>query len=135
MESGFRVNNIILLESSFFRVDQVVFSDEVENKMDIQNNVSVNGNVINVIQEVAVIQSFQGKEQVRIKVKMVGLFLQVGESQISDLEAFGRVNGAAIIFPFTREVIANMTIKAGLPPIILPPVNFTKSIKLDKKED
>ncbi len=135
MESGFRVNNIILLESSFSRVEQVVFSPEAQNHFDIQNNVSVNGNVINVIQEVTVTQAYQGKEQVRIKVKMVGMFLQVGESQITDLEAFGGVNGAAIIFPFVREVIANFSIKAGLPPIILPPVNFTKSIKQDKKED
>lgn len=129
MESGFRISNIILLESSFSRVDQVVFAEDVQNNMDIQNNVSVNGNAINVIQDVTVVQNYQGKEQVRIKVKMVGMFLQVGESQITDLEAFGSVNGAAIVFPFVREVIANMTIKAGIPAIILPPVNFTKAVK------
>ena len=132
MESGFTVNNIILLESSFSRIEQVVFAEEVQNNMDIQNNVAVNGNAINVILEVTVTQTYQGKEQVKIKVKMVWMFLKVGESQITDMEAFGRVNGAAIVLPFVREVIANMSIKAGIPAIILPPVNFTKFLKQEK---
>lgn len=134
MESGFRVTNIILLESNFSRVEQVVFADDVQNNMDIQNNVAVNGNVINVVQEVTVTQSHQGRDQVSIKVKMVGMFLRVGESQITDMEAFGSVNGAAIVFPFVREVIANMTLKAGIPAIILPPVNFTKAISREAKD-
>lgn len=135
MESGFQVTNIILLESSFSRVDQVVFAETVQNNMDIQNNVAVNGNAINVIQEVTVTQTYQEQEQVKIKVKMVGMFLRVGESQITDLQAFGSVNGAAIVFPFVREVIASMSLKAGIPAIILPPVNFTKAIVQRKPEE
>ena len=42
------------------------------------------------------------------------------------MEEFGRINGASIIFPFLREHIANLAMKAGLGPIMLPPVNFQK---------
>lgn len=67
-----------------------------------------------------------GSEQYRIEVSMIGVFERNGNSQISTDEEFGRVNGAAIIFPFVREHIANIALKAGLGSIILPPVNFTK---------
>lgn len=56
---------------------------------------------------------------------MVGIFECIGESPLkSDYDAFGRVNGAAIIFPYVREHITNLSIKAGIGSILLPPVNF-----------
>lgn len=127
MESGFRIDNILLLNVDFSRVNNVVFDGDIQNKLDIHTDVAVKDNQVIVSEEVSVIQTFKDVEQVKIRVKMVGMFTRIGESEIKDLEAFGRVNGAAIIFPFVREVITNTTIKAGLPAIIIPPVNFTKN--------
>ncbi len=39
-------------------------------------------------------------------------------------EAFSRTNAPAIIFPYLRETIASITTKAGLIPLILPPLSF-----------
>lgn len=135
MESGFRIDNIILLSIDFSRVNNVVFEGDIQNKLDIHTDVAVKDNQVIVGEEVSVIQSFQDVEQVKIRVKMVGMFTRVGESVIKDLDAFGRVNGAAIIFPFVREVITNTSIKAGLPAIIIPPVNFTKNPEPTKPEE
>lgn len=126
--SGFAIQNIILTESTFTRINNAVF-EGVENKMNINVNVSVNSPDITVEETVDLVQTHQGKEQMEIRVKMVGLFQMVGESQIKDLEAFGRINGAAIIFPYIREHITNVSLKGGMGTIILPPVNFTNSIK------
>ena len=135
MESGFRIDNIILLNSEFSRVNNVVFDGDIQNKLDIHTDVAVNGDQVIVGEEVSVIQTFQDVEQVKIRVKMVGMFTRVGESEIKDLDTFGRVNGAAIVFPFVREVITNTSIKAGLPAIIIPPVNFTKASNPEKPEE
>ncbi|MBQ5984105.1 MAG: protein-export chaperone SecB [Bacteroidales bacterium] len=135
MESGFRIDNIILLNVDFSRVNNVVFEGDIQNKLDIHTDVAVKDNQVIVGEEVSVIQTFQNVEQVKIRVKMVGMFTRVGESEINDLDAFGRVNGAAIIFPFIREVITNTSIKAGLPAIIIPPVNFTKNPEPAKPEE
>lgn len=43
-----------------------------------------------------------------------------------EVDRIGAVNCAAIIFPFAREHLAELTRKAGLPPFMLPPVNFVK---------
>ena len=66
------------------------------------------------------------EEQYRIEVTMVGVFKCNGNSTPEQKDSFGRINGAAIIFPFIREHIANIALKAGLGVVILPPVNFTK---------
>lgn len=129
--SGFAIQNIILTESTFTRINNAVF-EGVENAMNINVNVSVKSPAINVEETVDFVQKYQGKEQMKIRVKMVGLFQMVGESQIKDLEAFGRINGAAIIFPYIREHITNVSLKGGMGTIILPPVNFTK---INNKDD
>ncbi len=59
---------------------------------------------------------------------MVGVFEKFGDS-ILDLENFGNVNGAAILFPYIREHLTNLTSKAGLGLIIIPPFNFTNKAK------
>ncbi|MBI5599841.1 MAG: protein-export chaperone SecB, partial [Deltaproteobacteria bacterium] len=48
------------------------------------------------------------------------------------------INGPAIIYPYVRETIADMSRRAGFPPLHLPPVNFvrlaTNKQTLQKKE-
>src|SRR5512133_131753 len=42
------------------------------------------------------------------------------------------INCAAILYPFLRETIAEVTRKAGFPPLILPPTNFVELFKTKK---
>ena len=92
----------------------------------------MNGNIINVRLKTLVICKKEDVEQYRIEVSMVGVFERFGDSQIASNEEFGRVNGAAIIFPFVREHISNIAMKAGIGSLILPPVNFSKVNHKDK---
>ncbi|MDR0864277.1 MAG: protein-export chaperone SecB [Candidatus Symbiothrix sp.] len=127
LESGFQIKNLILLESSFFRINNVAFGEGVNNNLDINTDVAVNDKVITVAEEATLVQKFQDVEQVKIKVKMIGIFECIGESALKDFDEFGKINGAAIIFPYIREHITNISLKAGIGAIILPPVNFTKN--------
>lgn len=126
LESGFQIKNLILIESIFNRISNVSFGDGIANNLNINVQVGVIDNSINVEEEVLLEQKFQDKIQVTIKVKMVGIFEKIGDSHIGDLEEFGKINGAAIIFPFIREIITNLSLKGGIGPIILSPVNFSK---------
>lgn len=127
LESGFKIINLLLVDSHFSRINNVQFGKDAKNDVNINTEVSVNGNLITVAEEVTLVQKFNGIEQVNIKVKMIGIFESIGESIIRDFEEFGKVNGAAIIFPYIREHITNITLKSGIGAIILPPVNFTKN--------
>ena len=127
MESGFHISNFLLLESQFKRINRVQFNEESFANLIPKNGVAVDvhGNQITVTEEVTVSQEIDGKTQFSFFVKMVGVFERIGESPLTDGEKFGRVNGAAIIFPYIREHITALSLKAGLGPIILLPINFT----------
>ena len=126
LESGFRIINILLLESSFNRIQNVVFNNpEIKQEVNVDVNVSVNGNTVGVTEQVIYKQIFNDIEQVTAVIKMAGVFEKSGDSPL-DLEQFGQVNGAAIIYPYIREHLSNLSAKAGLGLIFLPPVNLTK---------
>lgn len=126
MESGFQINQLLLLESNFKRLNKVQFEGDIpELKIDINTEVGVQGKVISVEETVTITQKYNDIEQFSFSVKMAGLFECIGDSSLTDYDDFGRVNGAAIIFPYIREHITNLSLKAGLNPIVLPPVNFT----------
>lgn len=74
----------------------------------------------------------QGQETLSAEVTMKGLFERKGETALG-FENFGQVNGPAIVFPFVREQLATLTMKANLPPILLQPINFVK--RSDKAPD
>lgn len=135
IESGFIIKNIILVESNFSRVNNVVF-DNPKNNININVNVSVVNNNITVEETIDLVQKHGDNEQMKFHVKMVGIFEKIGESELKDLDKFGRINGASIIYPYIREHITSVTLKAGVGAVLLPPVNFTNQVveKKDNKE-
>lgn len=129
LQSGFKINNLLLLESVFSRIVNVTFDNpDVVQNIDVDVNVSVNENSVVVTEEIKYNQTFNQVQEVSATIKMVGVFEKFGDS-ILDLENFGNINGAAIIFPYIREHLTNLTSKAGLGLIIIPPFNFTKKDK------
>ncbi len=129
LESGFKINNLLLLESTFTRIVNVTFDNpDVIQNVDVDVQVTVNENIVVVTEEIKYNQTFNEVEEVSAIIKMVGIFEKVGDS-ILELEYFGNVNGAAIIFPYIREHLTNLTSKAGLGLVIIPPFNFTKKDK------
>lgn len=51
-----------------------------------------------------------------------------------DLDSIVNINCAAILFPFIREYIADLTRKAGFPALLLPPMNFVRVYEESKKK-
>lgn len=129
-QSGFNVESILLTESSFTRKGKINFS-ESEQEVSFETGVGSKDNTVNVKLTTTVTNKLKDEEQYKIVVSFVGVFKRTGNSQILDNEQFGRINGAAIIFPFVREHIANIALKDGLGSVILPPVNFTKINRKD----
>ncbi len=127
LESGFKVNNILLMQCDFKREVNVTFNNpEIKQELNLDVNVNVNENVVFVSETATYKQIFNEITEVTILIKMAGVFEKFGESKL-DMEEFGKVNGAAIIFPYIREQLTNLSSKAGLGLIYLPPANFTRN--------
>lgn len=129
IESGFKIISLILLESSFNREVTVTFEpDKTTNSVNIDVNVQIKENNVFITETLDYLQKLGDKIEVSAKIKMVGVFEKIGSNELN-LEEFGNVNGAAIIFPYIREHLTNLSSKAALGLIILPPFNFTKKNK------
>lgn len=123
--SGYQVKSIILVESNLSRKPNFSF-DDLKLDVEIGTGVGVKDNIVNVQLKVNVKQMQNNTPLSELSATIVGTFEKNGESPINNMEDFGKINGASIIYPFIREHIANLALKAGLGPILLPPVNFQK---------
>jgi preprotein translocase subunit SecB len=126
-ESGFRFLNILILESNFKREVLINFQQPIESVFDLDvSSEKVEQTNQYVVQVKAILKGLQAqKTEFSVEVKMVGVFEKFGAPDFSD-EQFTNVNGPAIIFPFIREHIASLALKAGIGTVLLPPLNFTK---------
>lgn len=62
-----------------------------------------------------------------IDIVMGGLFeFSRDVSKIETIDEIVNINCAAILYPFLRETVADVTRRAGFTPLLLPPVNFCK---------
>jgi len=132
MEPGYKIENILLMECNFNRIPNVTFNnDNAENIVNIDVNCTVENDKV-FVQETLKFESRNNDVlEVSATITMLGVFLKVGDVPIA-LEEFGKVNGAAIIFPYIREQLSNLALKAGLGNVILPTANFVKMAE-DKK--
>lgn len=68
-----------------------------------------------------------------LTIKMAGEFEVIGD-QAFDWERFTKVNGPAIVFPYIRELVSDLTARVGRP-VILPPINLVALEKSKIQED
>lgn len=133
-KNTFKLLNIILIESSFKREPQIDFDNQ-----DLHNNINIdvqnsteNSNILYVTVIMDFDTSVDNKKFISSKIKMLGVF-EFGEELPLSLDSFANINAPAIIFPFIREHLSNVSMKAGIQPILLPPINFVELAK-DKKK-
>jgi len=60
----------------------------------------------------------------RFSVGVGGVFALDGDPTEEELSRIRNVNCPAILFPYVREEVADLTRRAGLKPLHLPPANF-----------
>ena len=116
---------IILLENFFKRIPKVNFvSPDYKNSTSINIETQKKDNNLSVLLTVNITSGIKDNVEVEVKVKMLGTFKKNTEITQLDVDTFGKINAPALIFPFIREHIASLSSKAGIPTILLPPVNF-----------
>jgi len=73
----------------------------------------------------------------KFQLELTGLFETIEGEENLDLEQFAKVNAPALLMPFAREIISNITSRTPLPYLLLPPINIiaikNKAIK-EKKQ-
>lgn len=132
-KNSFKLLNIVLVESSFKRAVHIDFSNKnLKNNIDIDIQNSINDNILGVTVTLKFNTLIEKEILISSEIKMAGNF-EFSKNTNVPLDDFGNINAPAIIFPFIREHLSNTSMKAGIQPILLPPINFVDLAKKKKK--
>ena len=133
--ANFQLVNVILVESSFHREKEMPLHLQKDFKNDLAIDIihSLNEpDILEVELKIQLISSLEEKVYINFTVSNVGIFKYDKATHKDLIDKFILINAPAIIFPFTREIVANLSVKGGLNPILLQPVNF---VELSKKAE
>lgn len=61
-----------------------------------------------------------------LEVEIVGNFFLDGDFTNEEVKSLCRINATAVLFPYLRAFISNITALAGVPNLILPTINIQK---------
>ena len=71
----------------------------------------------------------------KLSILSTGYFSVKEEDKKAVLKEFAEIHALAMMLPFVRETIASLTVKAGFPPLLLPPLNIYALISGTKTKE
>ncbi len=89
---------------------------------------------INIIAKVYDKELNKEEDPFYLKVNLLGYFSYESDLSDEDCKKMMEINGTAILFPYLRNIITNITAASGLPPLIIPTYNIPKLIKNNKEK-
>ena len=83
----------------------------------------IDDNNIEVVLSVTITATQEGETAFLVEVHQAGIFLVSGIEGENLRRLLGTVC-PTILFPYAREVISDMSVRGGFPPLVMSPVNF-----------
>lgn len=103
-----------------------IFLEREAPQVDIQlhhNTNSVEEGVYQTVLTVTVTAKVKDKTMFLVEAAQAGIFV-VRNVPPQELEAVLSIACPNILFPYVREVVSDVVVRAGFPPVVLSPVNF-----------
>lgn len=103
-----------------------IFLEREAPQVDIQlhhNSTSVEEGVYQTTLTVTVTAKIKDKTMFLVEAAQAGIFV-ARNIPAQELEAVLAIACPNILFPYVREVISDVVVRAGFPPVLLSPVNF-----------
>lgn len=113
-----------------------IFLEREAPQVDIQlhhNSTGVEDGVYQTILTVTVTAKINDKTMFLVEAAQAGIFV-CRNIPAPDLEAVLGVACPNILFPYVREVISDVVVRAGFPPVVLSPVNFEAVFQAQREQ-
>jgi len=123
------INQGIFLKSLTFKIEEENMSNR-DYKLDFDYNYMITdeGQGLFVELSVDVMKNIE-KPAFDLKFVLLGIFSVEQDKENMDIKLFAENNAAAILMPYAREVISNITSRTPCPALIMPPVNVMAVLK------
>ena len=128
--SKLQIDNICITSVNFALNDDFKNDEEIELSFSVTVNSfdSEEKKIVDVIVNTPETDP-QGNIPFHFSVTGRGVFIFSEDVTENEDVQLKNINCPAIIFPYVREQVADLTRRSGLPPLHLPPVNFIKMHK------
>ena len=126
-QPGINFDGVFLKDLHFTRAPNMPASD-VDTSFDFRRAISADKRQMNyeVTCEMA-----DKKGGFNLHCSIIGMFSCIKGQENLDLETFAEINAPTLIFPYLREIITSITVRAGIQPVILPPMNVLAMMQDD----
>lgn len=134
--SGFLVESIALTHVEFVRAENIAKNSVTKPIINLSLENKVTKTIARCKQTVYVdvINEKDGESLANIEVTVLGVFKKRSKDSELNIEQFAALNAHAIIYPFVREHISNLSLKAGIGVVMLPSVNFAAFFENRKQQ-
>jgi len=120
-EPGISFDNIILKDLVFSRKEG--FPEKLKMDVQLESSTSFSPEGDELVYELSC-KIKDVNNYFSIKCTMIGFFSVIEGKENMGLKEYSNINAPAAIFPYIREVIASTTTRAGIPPVVIPPINL-----------
>jgi len=101
-------------------------------KLGIERRLTEGAVVAEVVLHFAIRPKGEEQSAFYLEVDLAGRFEQEAATQNMALEPFLKVNGPALLVPFLREVVANITFRSRHGVMLLPAINVAALVQRDE---
>ena len=135
--SGYAVESITIIESRFSRTTKNIskVKQDVDVDLDMHHTVTRNKAKCKLTAKVTVVsEKKEGDVLASVTITAYGVFKQRVKNPNIEIGDFAALNAYAIIYPFIREHLSTLSLKAGMDVIMLPSVNFVAFLNNRKQQ-
>lgn len=111
-----------IIKVLFDRTESAVKKGEFE--INMQNQTQINSENKSLFRTVFIIDINGKKNPFSLQVQAVGNFEIKGDITNDVRNTYFDISSPAILYPYLRAFISNITMQSGMSPIIIPPMNF-----------
>lgn len=129
-QPGISFDGVILVREDFFRDYEVDEDAKINLKFKAINNIQEESATVELETELEL--TSDNKTALRLNCNFVGFFSIDKDNENMEMEDYIKNNAPALIFPYIREHISSVTTKAGIRPVLLPPINIISLIESEE---
>ena len=133
---GIAFDKLILEKVTFETDPDYTFGKKplgVQFGVDVEKSLSEDKKRLKIVLHVHIDLSGVDPSPMKIFTVVAGYFSLHDEQNIGALEEFAEIQAPTVMFPFVREIIANLTMRTDFPPLLIPPVNMRLILGKEKK--
>ena len=127
---GIRIHSVIFPHVVFKR-SVTIKSYEIDPQISTNATIDEENNIL-YVELHFIIQNEE--KSLSIELVCMGQFQEDAEEPTIALKEFANKEAPAILFPYVREYVSSLTLKSGIAPIVLPPINF-QNVSINNKSN